>query len=78
MTSVERISLFARDLREKLDGSEVSSSRVTHVAHVLLVSLTIHERRFTNAENQLFQRPTSVRWRKSRLVHGSQRLGLPG
>jgi len=47
-TPVKRISLFARgsrDLREKRDGSEVSSSRVEPVAHVLLVSLTIHERR---------------------------------
>jgi len=39
---VKRISLFARDVREKRDGSEVSSSRVTPVAHVLPVSLTIH------------------------------------
>ena len=40
-----RISLFAqdsRDLREKRDGSEVSSSLVAPVAHVLPVSLTIH------------------------------------
>jgi len=45
---VKRISLFARDsrdMREKRDGSEVSSSRVAPVAHVLLVSLTTHERR---------------------------------
>jgi hypothetical protein len=44
---VKRESLFAqdsRDLREKRDGSEVSSSLV---AHVLPVSLTLHERRFT-------------------------------
>ena len=44
---VNRISLFARgsrDLREKRDGSDVSSSRVAPVAHDLLVSLTIHER----------------------------------
>jgi hypothetical protein len=40
--NVKRISLFSRDLREKRDGSDVSSSRV---AHVLLVSLTIHEER---------------------------------
>ncbi|HEY6288662.1 MAG TPA: hypothetical protein VIW48_04380, partial [Nitrospiraceae bacterium] len=43
--SVKRISLFARDLRdlrEKRDWSEVSSSRVAPVVHVLLVSLTIH------------------------------------
>jgi hypothetical protein len=33
-------------MREKRDGSEVSSSRV---AHVLLVSLTIHERRTKRA-----------------------------
>ena len=42
---VKRISLFARDLRdlrEKRDGSEVSSSLVAPVAHVLPVSLTIH------------------------------------
>jgi hypothetical protein len=32
-------------MREKRDGSEVSSSRVAPVAHVLLVSLTIHEQR---------------------------------
>ena len=47
---VNRISLLARgarDLREKRDGSDVSSSRVAPVGHVLLVSLTIHERRFT-------------------------------
>ena len=45
---MKRISLFARDsrdLREKRDGSEVSSSRVAPVAYVLLVSLTIYERR---------------------------------
>ena len=41
--NVKRISLFSRDLREKRDGSEVSSSRVAPVAHVLLVSLTIHK-----------------------------------
>ena len=43
---VKRILLFARtsrDLREKRDGSDVSSSRVAPVAHTLLVSLTIHE-----------------------------------
>jgi hypothetical protein len=34
-----------RDLREKRDGSDMSSLRVTPVAHVLLVSLKIHERR---------------------------------
>jgi hypothetical protein len=34
-------------LREKREGSDVSSSQVAPVAHVLLVSLTIHERRFT-------------------------------
>ena len=43
--NVKRISLFSRDLREKRDGSDVSSSRVAPVAHVLLVSLTIHEER---------------------------------
>ena len=40
---VSRISLFARDsrdLREKRDGPEVSSSGVTPGSHVLLVSLT--------------------------------------
>jgi hypothetical protein len=49
---VKRISLFARDsrdMREKRDGSEVSSSRVAPVAHVLLVSRTIHERRTKRA-----------------------------
>ena len=46
---MKRISLFARssrdlrDLREKRDGSKVLSSRVAPVAHVLLVSLTIHK-----------------------------------
>ena len=50
---VKRILLFARDLREKRDGSEASSSRVAPVAHALLVSLTIHERRFTNHAYQL-------------------------
>ena len=42
---MKRISLFARDLREKLDGLEISSSQVAPVAHVLLVSHTIHGRR---------------------------------
>jgi hypothetical protein len=40
---VKRISVFARDsrdVREKRDWSEVSSSRVAPVAHVLLFSLT--------------------------------------
>ena len=47
---VKRIRLLARDsrdLREKRDESEVSSSRVAPLAHLLLVSLTTHERRFT-------------------------------
>ena len=35
-----RSSLFARDLRDKRDGSDVSSSRVSPTAHVLRVSLT--------------------------------------
>ena len=35
----------ARDLREKRDGSGVSSLRVAPVAHLWLVSLTIYERR---------------------------------
>jgi hypothetical protein len=42
---VKRISLFARDsrdLREMRDRSEVPSSRVAPVAHVLLVSLMFH------------------------------------
>jgi hypothetical protein len=42
MLLYRRTSFFARDLREKRDESEVSSSRVAPVAHVLLVSLTIH------------------------------------
>jgi hypothetical protein len=42
---MKHISLLARDSREKRDGSEGLSSRVEPVAHVLLVSLTIHERR---------------------------------
>ena len=37
-------------MREKRDGSEVSSSRVAPVAHVLLVSRTIHERRTKRAD----------------------------
>ena len=37
----------ARDLLEKRDGSDVSSLRVAPVAPLLLVSLTIHERRAT-------------------------------
>jgi hypothetical protein len=49
---VKRISLFARDLREKRDGLDVSSSRVAPVAHILLVSLTIHERRFTRKRSE--------------------------
>ena len=40
----------SRDLREKRDWSEVLSSRVAHVAQVLLVSLTPHERRVSIAE----------------------------
>ncbi|HEV8328193.1 MAG TPA: hypothetical protein VGQ08_11970 [Nitrospiraceae bacterium] len=44
---MKRVSLFARDLREKRDGLDDSSSLVAPVAHILLVSLTIHERRFT-------------------------------
>ena len=51
---MKRISLFARDsrdLREKRDESESLSSRVAPVAHVLLVSLTIHERRKTVCQN---------------------------
>ena len=51
-----RISLFARDLREKRDGSEVSFSRVAPVAHVLLVSLTIHEGR----KNCLSKQPRNL------------------
>jgi hypothetical protein len=45
---VKRILLFARDsrdLREKREWSEVSSSLVAPVAHVWLVSPTIHEQR---------------------------------
>lgn len=38
-----RSSLFARDLREKRDGLEDSFEQVAPVAHVLLVSLTIHD-----------------------------------
>ena len=38
----EAYLVIARDVREKRDGSKVSSSRVTPVAHVLPVSLTIH------------------------------------
>ena len=34
-----RISLFARDLREKRDGPDMSSWRIAPVAHVLLVAL---------------------------------------
>ena len=34
----------ARDLREKRDGSDVLSLRVAPATHLLLVSLTIHER----------------------------------
>ena len=44
-SNVKRISLFSRDLREKRAESDVSSLRVAPVAHVLLVSLTIHEQR---------------------------------
>ena len=44
-SNVKRVSLFSRDLREKRDGSDVSSLRVAPVAHILLVSLTIHEQR---------------------------------
>ena len=47
-SNVKRISLFARDsrdLREKRDGSDVSSLRVAPVVHDLLVSLTVHEQR---------------------------------
>jgi chlorite dismutase len=38
-----RSALFARDLREKRDGLEDSFVQVAPVAHVLLVSLTIHD-----------------------------------
>jgi len=41
--SANRLSRDLRDLREKRDGSEVSSSRVTPGAHRLFVSLTIDE-----------------------------------
>ena len=47
-SNVKCISLFARDsrdLREKRAESDVSSLRVAPVAHVLRVSLTIHEQR---------------------------------
>jgi hypothetical protein len=46
----KRISLFtrdSRDLREKRDESDVFSSRVVPVAHVLLVSRTTHKQRTT-------------------------------
>ena len=48
----KRNSVFARDsrdLREKRDGVEVSSSQVAPVTHILLVSLTLHERRITQS-----------------------------
>ena len=47
-SNVKHISLFvgeSRDLREKRDGSDGSSSRVAFVAQDLLVSLTIHTQR---------------------------------
>ena len=58
--NVKRISLFSRDLREKRDGSDVSSSRVAPVAHVLLVSLTIHEQRMKKME-EYHSRPYDAR-----------------
>jgi hypothetical protein len=42
----------SRDLRDERDGLEASSLRVAPVAHVLLVSLTIHERREGRAERR--------------------------
>ena len=39
---VKRIAVFARNMREKRDRLEVSSSRVAPIAHVLPVSLTVH------------------------------------
>ena len=50
---VKRSSLFERDprdLREMRDGSEISSSQVAPVVHVLLVSFTIHEQQATCCE----------------------------
>ena len=47
-SNVKHISLFvreSRDLREKRDGSDGSSSQVAFVAQDLLVSLTIHTQR---------------------------------
>ena len=44
---VKYIALFARDSRdgrEKQDGSDISSSRVSPVVHIVPVSLTNHER----------------------------------
>jgi hypothetical protein len=40
-----RVARDLRGLRDRRDGSEISSSRVTPVAHVLLVSL-----QYTNDE----------------------------
>jgi len=63
---MKRISLYARNLREKRDGLDDSSSLVASVAHVLLVSLTIHERRFMSKSGE-----PAV---ETRSVHGSYRL----
>ena len=68
---MKRISLFALDLREKWDGSEVSSSRVAPVAHVLLVSLTLHERRTMRPA----QRLSPEHWRLQQKLHASCGLG---
>jgi hypothetical protein len=50
-------------LAEKREGSEVSSSRVTPVPHVLPVSLTIHERRksaYQNSHGTFFTIPKTA------------------
>jgi len=55
---VKHIALFARDsrdLREKRDGSDISSSRIAPVVHILHVSLTIHD-------EEDDQRSGSSRW----------------
>ena len=67
---MKRISLFARDsrdLREKRDGSEVSSSLVAPVAHVLPVALTIHT-----------QEPRIRAWSRSVMNHAGESEGTRG
>ena len=74
---MKRISFFvrdARDLREKRDRSDVLPSRVAPVAHGLLVSLTIHERRETESRGALVRELDGPIPRQERIHHCHGRL----